>query len=476
MKSTIVFIFSLLLSFILFGCGGGSAGGTVIPSPSNASSLGISSGVIKGFGSVFVNGIKFNTDNAQVMRSGNQVNDVRELRIGMNVTIEGDLDKEVASSVSFEETVKGPVDSLAPLTVLGQTVITNAATVFNDSSLTNIAIGDILEISGLRDGNDDIVASFIERKNNPTNVDQYNVTGHVRNLNISAMTFEIDGLIVNYSSANLNDLPGGVPAEALLVEVKDENTAYAPGSLSLLATKVETAFPLGNRSFTGRKIEIESLVIQVISATEFRMGGFSVVTSPATQFLFGTPNNITTGTKLEVEGIVDNNGVLQARKVKFEDNDARLQARVQAINTTTNIVTLLGIPVTVTGNTALEDQRSDNASLALGDIQVGDFLEIRGFVGANGAFTASELDRENDDTKVEIRAPASAKDPSAGTVTLLGQRINSNAGTQFNGLDDERISSTQFFDAITPGLTIVEAKWDPFTDIGAPVKELELED
>jgi hypothetical protein len=307
-------------------------------------------------------------------------------------------------------------------------------------------------------------------------VGQYNVTGNVRNLNTSAMTFEVDDLIVNYNLASLNDLPGGVPVENQLVEVKDEKTVYTPGSLSMAATKVEAAFPLGNQSFNGRKIEIESVVIQVISATEFRIDNFTVVTTPATLFLFGTPANITTGSKLEVEGIVDNNGVLQASKVKFEDNDTRLQGRVESINTTTNTVTLLGIPVTVTANTILEDKRGDNASLNLTDIQVGDFVEIRGFIGANAAFIASELDRENDDTKVEIRAPASAKDPSAGTVTLLGLIINSDASTQFNGLNGEQISSTQFFDIITPGLTIVEAKWDPFTDISAPVKELELED
>jgi hypothetical protein len=47
-------------------------------------------------------------------------------------------------------------------------------------------------------------------------------------------------------------------------------------------------------------------------------------------FLFGTAGNIVAGARLEVEAVLDSNGVLQAGKVKFEDNDARLQAQENA--------------------------------------------------------------------------------------------------------------------------------------------------
>jgi len=480
MKAKCIFGLFMSLPLWLAGCGGGG-GSTEISSVSTPSSaVGISSGTITGFGSVFVNGVKFNTDNATIFRGDDQLNDVRELEIGMIVRVEGSIDDKIASSVHFEEDVKGPADGPASdnsFSVMGQTVITDAGTVFNNTSLAGIAAGDILEISGLRNANDDIVARFIERKTNPANVNRYSVIGKVRGLDTTGRTFRIDGLTVSYGAANVNDFPSGNPTEGQLVEVKDDSKAYVPGSSSLAATEVEPQNRLGTAGVSGAKAEIESIVTRVNSSSEFEIGGILVRTTASTLFLFGTPNNIVVGARLEVEGVISS-GVLEAVKVKFEDNDARIQANVDSggVNVEDGTVTLLGIPASITGETDLEDQRDGVSPFSLSDIQAGDYLEIRGFIGANGAFVATELRRDDDDSKVEIRARASQKDPVAGTVTVLDVTVNSSGNTQFRGFDDQPISASQFFDAIVEGLTVVQAKWDPFTDVSAPARELELED
>jgi hypothetical protein len=481
MKAKCIFCLFMSLPLWMAGCGGGGGGSTEISSVSTPSSaVGISSGTITGFGSVFVNGVKFNTDNATIFRGDDQLNDVRELEIGMIVRVEGSIDDKIALSVHFEEDVKGPADGPASdnsFSVMGQTVITDAGTVFNNTSLAGIAAGDILEISGLRNANDDIVARFIERKTNPANVNRYSVIGKVRGLDTTGRTFRIDGLTVSYGAANVNDFPSGNPTEGQLVEVKDDSKAYVPGSSSLAATEVEPQNRLGTAGVSGAKAEIESIVTRVNSSSEFEIGGILVRTTASTLFLFGTPNNIVVGARLEVEGVISS-GVLEAVKVKFEDNDARIQANVDSggVNVEDGTVTLLGIPASITGETDLEDQRDGVSPFSLSDIQAGDYLEIRGFIGANGAFVATELRRDDDDSKVEIRAPASQKDPVAGTVTVLGVTVNSSGNTQFRGFDDQPISASQFFDAIVEGLTVVQAKWDPFTDVSAPARELELED
>jgi hypothetical protein len=183
------------------------------------------------------------------------------------------------------------------------------------------------------------------------------------------------------------------------------------------------------------------------------------------------------GARLEVEGVISS-GVLEAVKVKFEDNDARIQANVDSggVNVEDGTVTLLDIPASITGETDLEDQRDGVSPFSLSDIQAGDYLEIRGFIGANGAFVSTGLRRDDNNSKVEIRAPASQKDPVAGTVTVLGVTVNSSGNTQFRGFEDQPISASLFFAAIVEGLTVVQAKWDPFTDVSAPARELELED
>ncbi len=477
MKSKIVLSLCLSLPFWLVACGGGSSSSET----TSEATPGISSGTITGFGSVFVNGVKFNTDNATISRGDDSVNDVRELEIGMVVRVQGDIQNRIASSVSFEEDVKGPADGPvigASFSVMGQTIITDPATVFNNTSLSAIAAGDILEISGLRNADDDIVAHFVEKKTNPANINRYSLIGHVRNLDTNARTFNIDNLAIDYSGANVNDLAAGNPVAGQLVEVKDDSKAYVPGSLNIIATKVEPQNRLGNGGIAGAKVEIESIVTQVNSASEFVIGNLLVRTSAATLFLFGTTDNVVAGARLEVEGVLDGNGVLQANKVKFEDNDARLQAQVDTngVDTAAGIVTLLGIPVSITSATGMEDKRDGVSSFSLADIGDNDYLEIRGFIDANNTFVATELRRDKSDSKVEIRGPVSVKDPVAGTVRILGVTVNTNSSTELKGLNDDRLTTSQFFDAIVEGLTVVKAKWDPFSDTSQPAKELELED
>ncbi len=469
----------LLMSLPLWlaGCGGGGSGG----SGAAPATVGVSSGMITGFGSMFVNGVEFETNNASVFRGDDQVNDVTELEIGMIVRVEGDLGNRIANEVRFEEDVKGPADGAASsntFSVMGQTIITDAATHFNNTSLVAIGAGDILEISGLRNIDDDILARFVERKNNPANVNGYSVIGSVRNLDLNNRTFLIDDLTVNYGAAGVNDLAGGNPVEGQLVEVKDENKAYLQGSFNLAATKVEPHNRLGDAGVAGAQAEIESVVTQVNSISEFEIGAIVVRTSSSTLFLFGTADNIAVGAWLEVEGVLDSNGILQATKVKFEDNDARIQANVglNGVDVGVGSVNLLGIPVSVTSTTDMEDQRDDASPFTLSNIQDGDDLEIRGFLGANGAFVATELRRDDDDTRVEIRGPASAKDPVAETVTVLGITVNTNGSTQFEGINDQVISAGQFFDGIVVGLTVVKAQWDPFIDVSSPAREMALED
>jgi len=474
MKNKILLILCMSMPLLLVGCGASDTSSTETKS-------GISSGTITGFGSVFVNGVKFNTDNATVTRGDDIVNSERDLEIGMVVRVEGDIENRVASSISFKEDVKGPADGPAIdgiLSVMGQTIIINAATVLDDELLlSDIVAGDILEISGLRNADDDIVASFVEKKANPANVRRYSVIGNVRELDSNAKTFKIDELLVDYSEAIVNDLAGGNPVDGQLVEVKDDDKSYT-GMFELTASKVEPHNRLGDDDLNDVEVEIESLVTEVVLATEFKMGDLTVQHSPgSTVYLFGMAANIMVGTRLEVEGRLDENGVLQADKIKFEDNDARIQANVNSVNVEEGTVTLLlgVVTVSVTDTTEMEDNRDDKPSFSLSDISAGDYLEIKGFIGANGEFIASELEREDSDENVEIRGPVSAKDSVAGTVTILGVTVNTN-GSQFEGVNDELLTASQFYDAIVEGLTVVKGKWKPFSDISLPAKEVSLED
>ena len=464
-----------LIAFVT-ACSGGGGGGDDSASSGSSGSLS-STGTITGFSSVFVNGVRYDTTNAMIIRGEQQVLE-SDLNLGMKVTVQASSDNS-ASRVEFEEDVEGPVDvnnNSGTLSVMGQTVITDAQTVFDNGGLATLTPGTVAEVSGFRNANDDIIATFIENKGNGATLNDYEVIGNVRNLNTAAMTFQIDDLTVNYSAADVNDLANGVPVEGQLVEVKDMNKAYVPNSFVLSATKVESQAPFGGGANLGARVEIESIVTQVISPNMFVINGLTVFTNANTQFLFGTADQIQVGTRLEVEGTINSSGTLVATKVKFEDNDARIIGAVAAKGA--NTLTMLannGVVVTVTPQTELEDDTSNNA-FTFADIQVNDYLEIRGFIGANSAFIATELERDDPDQDARVRGPVTAFDAVAGTVTVLGLTLNTNAQTEYEGLNDQVITASTFFNSLTAGLTVVQGQWDPFNDITDPVKELELED
>ena len=176
-------------------------------------------GPIGGFGSIIVGGTQFDTTTATITVDGQPASEA-ELAVGQVVTIVGEIrdGQATASSVSYEEDVKGPIQSINVaddrLIVLGQTVLVDNETSFDDeivpSSLDGLTVGEIVEISGLATANWEILATRIERE---APGGEFEVTGRVALLDTATMRFNINALVVDYSSAALEDFPNGEPVD-----------------------------------------------------------------------------------------------------------------------------------------------------------------------------------------------------------------------------------------------------------------------
>ena len=233
LKSLISVVCSFLL---LISCGsggggmtaGGGIGGTGI----------ISQGAVSAFGSIVLNGTEFDTSNAEIIVNGVEIgvgdNFVQDnLNIGQVMTVEGRIITDgsaVADRVVYSTNVNGPVESVNgtdPVTnekeivVLGQTVVVNFITKFKPDTFgfDTIAEDDVIEVSGYRDFDGKIRATFIEKTGEFISGSIVEVTGFIKNLNYSLETFEINGLTVNYALI-ANDLPEGIPADNLFVEAQ----------------------------------------------------------------------------------------------------------------------------------------------------------------------------------------------------------------------------------------------------------------
>ena len=136
-------------------------------------------GRVTGFGSVFVDGVEYDTTATTVMRDGVAVSvpAEKELKVGMIVTLNGSANgtQGVASSIAFKDELEGLVQANGlgnaggVLLVMGQNVTVDANTNFEstDANITtaaDIPANAVVEISGYPDGNGNILATFIELK------------------------------------------------------------------------------------------------------------------------------------------------------------------------------------------------------------------------------------------------------------------------------------------------------------------------
>ena len=309
---------------------GGGIGGTGI----------ISSGTITAFGSVVVNGTEFDTSNAAIIVNGEEVGlgdefVVDNLEIGMVVTAEGRINTDgsiVADHVIYSNNVAGPVEGISDIdatskeiVVLGQTVIVNVITRFKETNFSSLVVDDVVAVSGYFDDNGVIRATFLEKTGDITTILDFEVTGFVENLDPDLKTFMINGLRIDYSLI-ANNLPAGIPAENLFVEV--EGRLAAGGEM--LAMTIEPADELGGED--GDEVEIMGFVTDVVSDFEFTVGNQMVQFDDTTLFVDGFPEDIAPGIKLEAEGSLAD-GILFANEIEFwEPDQIEVEGNVTQVN------------------------------------------------------------------------------------------------------------------------------------------------
>ena len=439
-------IVSLLRKFLLIGamllvasCGSGGGGDNV--ASGGIGGTGISAGAITGFGSVFVNGVEFDSSGASITVNGVPASE-SELKVGMVVTVLGTINGNTgtAATVTAEDVVQGPVEQVVDantLIVLGQTVTVDENTGLDNNVLP--VAGDLVEIYGFVKDKGLIAGTLVETK---AALAEFGVTGFVENTN--ATTFTIGALTINYSAADTSGLPGGAPSDGLMVEVKGSNLLGPVGEL--IAAKVELAgLGLANAS----EAEVEGFVTDDANAPgEFTLGNQLVQTTASTQFEGGTPGDIAVGVKLEVEGALVN-GVLIAREVEFRD-DIKLESDVASVGTAPDRLTLTGltgITVTVDGLTDIEGNANRFA-----DIAVGDHVRIRGRRTAGGVVLATRLEERSADTTLILQGPVDAVPaPADPNVSILGVTVDTTpiADDQFQGFDGAAVGRASFFDPVT---------------------------
>lgn len=373
----------------LAACGGGGGG----DDDSAASDAGVfASGVIHGFGSIVVNGVRYDDSAASISTEAGDTLSSDALRLGMVVDVQAGAastdasgqSRASASSVVVRSEVEGPVQAIdttaGTLTVLGQKVLVNSSTVWDDdlrARLASLSVGDIAEVYGLRDADGTIVASRVDRED--ADEDDYELRATVDAVDSAAGTLSVGGLDIAWAGA----WPSGLAAGSAVLVVLETSPA-ADGRWNARTLKL-----LGGTAASGARAEIEGLVTAWTSSTSFRVAGVAVDASG----LSSVPAGLAAGARVEVEGVFAD-GTLVASRIEIERGDDRgdddgleIEGTIESLDTTASTLVLRGVTVDWSG------ARFEDGSAAA--LAVGARIEVQGTLAADGStLTAVEIEFE----------------------------------------------------------------------------------
>ena len=312
---------SLLCLAMLGACGGGGGGSSPPPIPPLPSPEALSAvGVITALDSATVNGVRYETDATSVTVNGSDAV-VADLKVGQIVALEGEInfgdDTGTANFIGYEATVIGPVEdidaALSQLVVMGQTVRTDANTVFDPSidpdTFVGLTVGSTAQISGFLNAAGEVIATRVEPDTTTTGVQ---LIGSVAGLDLANMLFTLNRLTVDYGGATLIDLPGGEPANGMFVTVRG---ALVSGILEV--DEIESLYD-SDGGTPGERAQVRGPITRFESSTDFDVNGFPVTTDGNTDFVNGTINDLQANAEVIIDGeITAGGGSILADEITF---------------------------------------------------------------------------------------------------------------------------------------------------------------
>lgn len=370
---------------LVVGCGGGGGGGAV-------GAAAYTAGPVRGFGSIIVNGVRFDDSGAQVENEDGVRGSSDDIKLGSMVEVESDkvddsTGRARASRIRFGSEIVGPVTGVDTLNntfvVLDQIVDVKPETVFDDSLAGGLAAldGKVVEVHAQPDAaSGHYVATRVESEAGAT---AFKLRGTVSALDANAKTFKIGAAVINFGAVAAADLPTGL-ADGMKVRVKLQ-TAKANGQW--VATSVRSGERRIEDHDDGR---LQGNVSAFVSATAFEVNGIAVDASAAR--IDNGP--VTADSRVEVRGAVKDGKVVATRVTVLKPSDdsvrgIELHGTISDVDTTAKTFVLRGLKVSFAG--AVTYERGTEAQLVAGAK-----VEAKGALSADRTTLSAALIRFED--------------------------------------------------------------------------------
>ena len=395
-----------VITSALVGCGGGSSNdNSTAPSPVAGPSTGAGAapstpvstiGKIDAFGSVVVGGIHYESDNAEIFVNGELAAE-QALDIGQIVEIEGLIDREtgegIATRIEYFTDVQGEITAFNPetgeLTVLGQTIIIQDDLLeLSGIDLEELVAGLNIEVSGHRDENDNLVATFIEVSTSGEEI----IRGEITNIDLANLTIEVNGQPV--SIENLTEIPFEELVEGLELFI----VGNLEGDTLLPELNLDLDDFFADAEVTSA-VEVEGVISEIIDDNSFVIGGITFNITSETVFEDGSASDIEVGRLVEVEGEFTDASVVAVSSVEFDlESDIELFGFVESIDAENNQFVMFGLPFNTSEDTVWDDESdADIRDFSIADLNIGDFLEVEAITMFQDpiSFEVKRVERQN---------------------------------------------------------------------------------
>jgi hypothetical protein len=457
-------------------------------------------GSITGFGSVWVNGTKYEVESdtrVSIEDEAELLGDDSQLRLGMVVRMSAVDDNGVrtARSIEFDEDLKGPIESITPdgsdptigtFSVMSQTVTVDAGTAFDDDIGNNdgvagidfrdLQLGMVVEVSGFPTDTG-FLATRVDREldaggGNPdigqpdVDGDELELKGFVESIADDDSSLTVSGVVFVLTPNTIfeDGLALGPDLVGMFVEIKADIDG---ADYIAVRVQAEDVFEDGDRN---GEFEIEGFLQSVDTASTpntFTINGITVPVTDASSL------TALVGMRVEIKGSFNNDGVLAMREAAqdVEDN-VRTEDLVSSVDIGgVSFTTRLGLVISPAGGSGVEDKAADDGdhltpAQFIDRLQMGDRIEARGNDGSGSGVTWTRIERdevaaENDDFECELRGTVDeiTGDESAfsfviqGITVLTGRVSESN----FQDANEVAIGKAEFFDRLQVN-DVVEAQ------------------
>jgi len=439
---------------ILTACGGGGSASLDI-ADGGIRGTGASVGPVSGFGSVFVNGVRFDTGdlNGQV-QSDDGIATESDLDEGMILRVDGEWRDDgtgTANSVEYDDTLRGEIvvthpwdlaTKTATLSIYGLVVHIDKQTVVKGKNVAELADNDFGRISAWRLPNGEFRASLVRMRADAGSevFDQENdieIEGQINNFDRELCTFEIGSISVECDPGGATDFDG-----VDISELADENYVEVEGSFNgnvLFAREIreddlrryrvgddddiEFAGPV-SRTFDSddRTFEINGLVVRVTTETEFDDSL--------------SENDLVQDLLIQVEGNFLSDDTVEAQEIELREGQSEVEGRIAAnsVNSNDQTFRIGGVLVQVTPLTVLIGD--DDLDIDFQQLGGSEEVEVSGIerVDANGDvyLEGFKVEVEDDVADEEFELVGRLRAMDLNGIDVLGVSIRFDIGTEFD--------------------------------------------